>query len=215
MAAIRLCLITDRTALGSGRTALDAIVDLAADASAAGVNWIQIREKDLSASALVELTRRVVDAVSTGSARVAVNDRFDVALAARAHGVHLTTRSMSPAVVRSVVNGRLVVGVSTHSEAEALAAVESGADYIVCGPVFATPSKAGFGAPLGAGEVARIAGLVGMPVLAIGGVDMETAGEAMRDPVAGIAAIRLFQEAWLAGGRAALERTVSTLRSMR
>lgn len=215
MAANQLCLITDRKALGTGAAAIDALVDLARDASAAGIDWIQLREKDLPARSLHALAIRLVDAASEGAARIVVNDRFDVALAAGAAGVHLTTQSLAPDVVRAATGARLVIGASTHSEAEACAAADGGADYVVCGPVFATPSKSGYGLPLGADEVARIAGAIRTPLLALGGIDAASAAEAMRSPVAGIAAIRLFQEAWLAGGRAALEQTVSTLRSMR
>ncbi len=215
MAAIQLCLITDRKALGTGQAALDSLVELARDASDAGIDWIQLREKDLSARSLHALALRVVTAASAGAARIIVNDRFDVALAARAAGVHLSTRSLTPDVVRSVTGSRLLVGASTHSEDEARAAERGGADYVVCGPVFATPSKSGFGPPLGAVEVSRIAGLVRIPVLALGGIDAASAPEALRDPVAGIAAIRLFQDAWIAGGRAGLERVIGQVRLAR
>jgi thiamine-phosphate pyrophosphorylase len=213
LAAIQLCLITDRKALGTGTAAIDALVELARDASAAGIDWIQLREKDLPARSLHALAVRLVDAVAKGAARIVVNDRFDVALAAGAAGVHLTTQSLAADVVRAATGARLVIGASTHSEAEARAAAGSGADYVVCGPVFATPSKSGFGLPLGAAEVARIAGVISTPLLALGGIDAASASEAMRSPVAGLAAIRLFQEAWLAGGRDGMERVVERLRS--
>lgn len=213
MAAIQLCLITDRKALGTGAAGIDALVDMARDASAAGIDWIHLREKDLSARSLHALAVRLVDAASKGAARIVVNDRFDVALAAGAAGVHLTTQSLTADVVRAATGARLVIGASTHSEAEARAAAGSGADYVVCGPVFATPSKSGFGLPLGAAEVARIAAVIRTPLLALGGIDAASAVEAMRSPIAGIAAIRLFQEAWLARGRDGMEKLVERLRA--
>ncbi|MBK6428596.1 MAG: thiamine phosphate synthase [Blastocatellia bacterium] len=215
MAAIQLCLITDRTSFGTGAAAIDAVVRLARDASTAGVDWIQIREKDLSARDLCELTRRVVTAASIGSARVLVNDRFDVALAAGADGVHLTTTSMSARVVRSAVGSRLAIGASTHSEAEAMAASEAGTDFVVCGPIFVTPSKAGYSDPLGPGEVDRIASVAGVPLLALGGIDEQSAGLALGRSVSGIAAIRLFQDAWSSGGSDELHRVVHRLRLLR
>ncbi len=215
MAAIQLCLISDRTAFGTGVAACDAVIRLARDASTAGVDWIQVREKDLSARDLFELTRRVVTAASIGSARVLVNDRFDVALAAGAHGVHLTTTSMSARIVRSAVGSRLVIGASTHSEEEARAASEDGADFVVCGPAFSTPSKAGYGDPLGPREVDRIASVAGLPLLALGGIDEQSAGLALGRAVSGIAAIRMFQDAWRSGGSDEIQQVVNRLRSLR
>lgn len=210
---IRLCLITDRTALGTGPGAIDAVVELARDAALAGIDLIQVREKDLSARASLELSRRVVDAASAGSARVVVNGRFDVALAAGAHGVHLTTSGMDAALVRSSTPSGFVIGVSTHS-LEEVRAVEGTADYVVCGPVLPSPLKTGAGT-LGFAGVTDCASRSKVPVYALGGIDESTA-KAFHSKISveGVAAIRLFQSAWLEGGRKALSDLVRRIRSV-
>jgi thiamine-phosphate pyrophosphorylase len=168
-------------------------------AVAAGASWIQIREKDLDARSLVELARFAVAETRGTPARVLVNDRLDVALAANAAGVHLGEKSLPLEVVgewRSA-SGRLdfMVGVSCHSLESARAAEGGGADYIFFGPVFATPSKAAFGAPQGIERLGEVCASVEIPVLAIGGVNLENAGACIAAGAAGIAAIRLFQDA--------------------
>jgi thiamine-phosphate pyrophosphorylase len=205
-----LYLIGDRRALGPDPVASDRLVALVADAADAGIDLVQIREPDLAAGALVRLVARAMAAVGD-AARVLVNDRLDVALAAGADGVHLTTRSMSPAVVRAAVGSAIAIGVSTHSPDEVAAAEAGAADFVVCGPVYDTPSKRGMGEPLGPERVRRIAAGARVPVVALGGVTRENAREASRG-VAGVAAIRMFQDAWLAGGRAALAALAAELR---
>ena len=168
-------------------------------ATAAGIDWIQIREKDLDARALVELVRFAVAETRGTSARVFVNDRLDVALAANAEGVHLGENSLPPEVVtewrRSAGRMDFRIGVSCHSLESARAAERGGADYIFFGPVFATPSKAAFGAPQGIERLREICGSVKIPVLAIGGVNLENASACLAAGAVGIAAIRLFQDA--------------------
>jgi thiamine-phosphate pyrophosphorylase len=206
-----LYLITDRLALGAGADGLDRLAALAADAALAGIDYVQIRERDLSASALVELARRVKRAVAGSATRVLVNDRFDVALAAGLDGVHLATHSLDVRAVREAVGDRLLVFASTHSEAEVRAARDAGADLVVCGPVFDTPSKRGMGAPLGAARLGRIAAGASIPVVALGGISLETVAP-LRGRVAGVAAIRAFQDAWKSGGREALTAAAADLR---
>jgi thiamine-phosphate pyrophosphorylase len=168
-------------------------------AAAAGAGWIQIREKDLEARALTELTRFAVAEMRETSARVLVNDRLDVALAANAGGVHLGEKSLPfDAVIewrRTSDRLDFLIGVSCHSPESARAAWQAGADYIFFGPVFATPSKAAFGAPQGIERLREVCTLVEIPVLAIGGVNLENARACITAGAAGIAAIRLFQEA--------------------
>ena len=144
---------TLRTARKSNPHTLDACI---ARAIAAGVDWVQIREKDLPARRLLALTEAAVrPARREGRTRVMVNDRLDVALAAQAHGVHLGTRSMPADLVRRLAPRDFVVGVSCHSLEEALAAQAAGADYILLGPIFATPSKLRYGPPLGSPSCAK------------------------------------------------------------
>jgi thiamine-phosphate pyrophosphorylase len=168
-------------------------------AAAAGAGWIQIREKDLDSRSLVELARFAVAETRGSSARVLVNDRLDVALAANAGGVHLGEKSLPLETVTEWrrTTGRLdfLIGVSCHSLESARAAERGGADYIFFGPVFATPSKAEFGAPQGTERLREVCASVGIPVLAIGGVNAENARECIAAGAAGIAAIRLFQDA--------------------
>jgi thiamine-phosphate pyrophosphorylase len=167
-------------------------------AAAAGVDWVQIREKDLSGRELLALAREAV--AGRGSARVIVNDRLDVALAAGAAGVHLGRESLSARDVVGWCRGgnapaEFVVGVSCHSMEEAREAESAGASYIFYGPVFDTPSKRGMGEPQGVARLGEICRSVAIPVVAIGGVTEENAGECIRAGAAGIAAIRTFQDA--------------------
>jgi len=164
-------------------------------AAEAGVDLIQIREKDLSARALSELVERAVEAVTASATHVLVNDRFDVALACGAHGVHLTTHSLPPAVVRREVGNRLLIGASAHSLEEVKRAEEGQADFVVCGPVFETPSKRPYGPPLGLDSFAHIVKQVSIPVLGIGGIDLTNFRRVLGAGASGIAAIRLFIEA--------------------
>ena len=168
----------------------------------AGVHWVQIREKDLPARSLMDLTRAAVRAGHNLSVpsetRILVNDRCDVAWAAGAAGVHLGEKSLP---VRIVVHARgarglanFIVGTSCHSVEGANRAADQGADYIFFGPVFATPSKVPFGAPHGVAKLAQVCRAVSTPVIAIGGITVENAAACRDAGAAGIAAIRLFQQ---------------------
>ena len=127
-----------------------------------------------------------------------MNDRLDVALAAGADGVHLGEASLPVEAVaewrRSAGHGEFQIGVSCHSVESARAAERGGADYIIFGPVFATPSKASFGPPQGIARLREVCAAVRIPVLAIGGVTLENADSCIDAGAAGVAAIRLFQE---------------------
>ena len=163
------------------------------------MDWIQIREKHLTGRELADLVQEALR-VAPAPCRILVNDRLDVACAVRAAGVHLTEQSISVADARKFVRERelpssFLVGASTHSLDSARAAADSGADYVIFGPVFATPSKAGYGAPQGIERLAAVCRSVSVPVLAIGGITPENAGECRAAGAAGIAAIRLFQDA--------------------
>jgi thiamine-phosphate pyrophosphorylase len=183
-----------------------------ADAARAGVDMIQLRERDLPTRDLIALAASAAEAVAGTGARLFVNDRLDVALAAGAAGVHLTTRSIPPRAVRACVGDRLGIGVSTHGLGGVLEAEAGGADFVVCGPLFDTPSKRAFGPPMGPAAFAAVAAAASIPVLALGGVGRSNAAAAIRAGAAGVAAIRLFQEAWLHGGADALVGLVAELR---
>ena len=191
-----ICYVTDRKSLAAGEAGAGVLGKIRA-AIAAGVDWVQIREKDLSAQELLGLARESVNAA--GGARVIVNDRLDVALAAGAAGVHLGRESLGAREVVSWCRGghapaEFLVGVSCHSLAEAREAERAGAAYIFFGPVFDTPSKRGMGEPQGIARLGEICRVVKIPVLAIGGVSEENAAECIRAGAAGIAAIRMFQD---------------------
>ena len=144
---------------------------------------------------LYELTVRAA-AITRGSpTRLLVNDRADIAQAAGADGVHLTAHSLEAALVRSAFGKRLLIGVSTHSLAEARAAREGGADFVVFGPVFETASKRIYGEPVGLGKLEEVAReMASLPVIALGGVTLNNALDCIRAGAIGIAAIRLFSD---------------------
>lgn len=188
--------MTDRKALrtGAGVRELLERIHIAVDA---GVDWVQIREKDLAASELLELAR---EAVAAGSARILINDRLDVALAAGADGVHLGHASLPAREVvswcrRGNAPPDFLVGVSCHSLEGAIEAQSDGASYTYFGPIYETPSKIPFGAPHGVAELASVCSAVRIPVIAIGGVNESNAAECLRAGAVGIAAIRMIQGA--------------------
>jgi len=161
----------------------------------AGISLIQLREKNLHARTLFELTLRAARLTKGSATRLLVNDRADIALSAGADGVHLTTRSLSADIIRRSFGENFLIGVSTHSLDEAQAARDGGADFAVFGPVFDTPSKRAYGQPLGLDNLREAAqSLQKFPLIAIGGVTLETYAEALRAGARGIAAIRLFDD---------------------
>ncbi len=129
-----------------------------------------------------------------GGARVVVNDHVDVALAGGADGAHLAAHSMPVQVVRRFVPRAFLIGVSCHSLGEAMAAESGGADYLVLGPVFETPSKLGYGPPLGLEELRNITSRIRIPVLALGGITVERIRPCLEAGASGIAGIRIFQD---------------------
>ena len=197
---MKLCYVTDRKALarpGEAQTRL--LLEKMENAARAGVDWIQIREKDLSGrelAALVSEARRRIPK----SCHLLVNDRLDVACALGAAGVHLGEQSIPLQAAKRLASERsfgtdFLVGVSTHSLEAARAAARDGADYVNFGPVFATPSKIKFGPPQGMERLAEVCRSVSIPVMAIGGITLENARDCVAAGAAGIAAIRLFQDA--------------------
>lgn len=181
----RLYLITDRALAPGGdvATALEAPL-------AAGVRLVQLREKDLSARDLLALARAVKARTDAAGARLLVNDRADVALGVGAAGVHLTSADPPVAEVRAWLGPAALIGVSTHTVAEAVAAGREGASFVTFGPVYDTPSKRGLGTPVGTDVLAEAVRAAGVPVFALGGVDVG-ALDAVRDAGAhGVAVIR-------------------------
>lgn len=159
------------------------------------VPLFQIREKLLSAKVLYELVVRAVSLTRGSKTNLLVNDRSDIARAAGADGVHLTTRSLPAAVVREMFGSEFLIGVSTHSLAEAQSARLAGADFVVFGPVFETETKRAFGPPQGLDKLREVTRELGeFPVLAIGGVTLENVKECFAAGASGVAAIILFSD---------------------
>ena len=155
---------------------------------------VQIREKSLSARVLYELTARAAEITRDSETRLLVNDRVDIARAAGADGVHLTAHSLPAEVVREICGPDFLIGVSTHSLAEARAAQVGGADFVVFGPVFETESKRAFGAPQGLDKLRELTiALAEFPVLAIGGITRENTASCIAAGASGIAGISLFE----------------------
>ena len=161
----------------------------------ADVPLFQIREKSLPARVLYELVARAAEITHCSRTRLLVNDRSDIARAAGADGVHLTTQSLPAEVVRSLFGAEFLIGVSTHSLDEARAARAGGADFVVFGPVFETESKRAYGEPQGLNKLAEVASELGeFPVVAIGGITLDNADECFQAGARGIAAIRLLND---------------------
>jgi len=194
----RLILVTDRRAAEArGMDLCDAVARALAGVPPGGA-VVQLREKDLPARALLHLARALLDVVHERRCPLLVNDRIDVALAASADGVHLPEAGLPIAVARRLSHpGPFLIGMSVHGADAAGAAARDGADLVVCGPVWDTPSKRQAGmAPIGVAELgaaARAIAATGSParLYAIGGVlGPENAEAAGRAGAHGVAAIR-------------------------
>lgn len=190
-----LCLVTDRLALAADLAEpLDPVGALKRQVAAAvdaGIDLVHVRERDLPAGALAELVGECVVLAARSSTTVVVNDRVDVALASSA-GVHLRGDSIAPATVRRLVPPGFVVGRSVRGVDDVPAA--AGADYLVFGTVFPTPSKPG-AAAAGLEPLSAVSRCASVPVLGIGGVSAETLPRIAATGAAGVAAIRLFFDA--------------------
>jgi thiamine-phosphate pyrophosphorylase len=184
-----VCLITDRARVAGGA---DGLVECVGWAARAGVHLVQVRERDLEGGGLTALVRRCVGAVAGTRARVLVNDRLDVAIAAGAHGVHLRSDSLPASAVRSRCPHGFLVGRSVHSREEAVEAVaDRGLDYLLFGTMFPTASKPGR-QPAGPSTLASVVASTRIPVLAVGGVTPDNVCEVAAAGAAGFAAIGMF-----------------------
>ena len=181
----RLYVVTDRHE-AAGRD----LEEIVAAAAQVGAGAIQLREKDLSARDLYALGARLQAALSPYGVPLLINDRLDVALALDAAGVHLAGHSLPTAVARRVLGAGKLLGVSTHSVEEARRAAEDGADFIVFGPVFTTPSKVAYGPPQGLQHLTTVVRAVRIPVLAIGGIDHTNLPQVVQAGAYGVAMIR-------------------------
>jgi thiamine-phosphate diphosphorylase len=214
-----LCLVTPgerivARAAAVGRSAADLLLAQVSEAAAAGVDLVQVREPDLETRDLCRLVERCLEAAAGLPTRIVVNDRSDVALAAGAHGVHLRGDSYAADRVRAIAPSGFIVGRSVHAADEAVAVTRSGAvDYIIVGTVFASASKPPGHTTTGVGGLAAaVAAARSVPVLAIGGVSIQSAPAIRAAGAAGLAAIGLFLPGEV-GGEPTLAGTVSRLRT--
>jgi thiamine-phosphate pyrophosphorylase len=167
---------------------LESIIDAVND----GVSMIQIREKKLTGRQLFELVVAAVPATAGTNVKLLVSERFDIALAAGASGVHLPSGSIPVDAVRACVPQSFVIGVSTHTFEEVTDTKRRGADYVVFGPVFPTPGK---GKPKGLEELSRLCtAMAPFPIFGLGGIDSGNYREVIAAGAAGIAAIRSLND---------------------
>ena len=178
--------ITDSRTLAN-----ESLLDAIARNLAAGIEWIQIREKDLSARALFQLVEAALKLPNPHDSKILVNTRADVALAAGAAGVHLPSGSPPARVWR---RQGFLIGVSCHSVEDVRHAEAEGAGYVVFGPVFPPRSKPAGHEPRGLEDLQRAAAAVKIPLLALGGVTRENSDACISAGAAGVAGISLFQE---------------------
>jgi len=178
-----LYLITDRAA------APRPPADVVEECLAAGLRAVQLREKDLETRDLLALADTLREATQRHGARLIVNDRADVALAAGADGVQRTHASLPVSALRGLAPAGFLVGASVHSEAEARDAAAQGADFIVFGPVYDTASKRRYGPPQGLAALEAVTRAVDRPVLAVGGLTPERVPEVLAAGAAGVAVI--------------------------
>lgn len=180
----RLFLVTDRHQT-NGRP----LVPLLQRVLTAAAPAIQLRERDLSARELVTLVREVQDVTASRTSPLLMNDRIDVALALEGVGVHLRSNSLPVSVARQLLGVRRLLGISVHAIEEGLSAQSQGADYIVLGPIYETPSKQMFGPPLGIHTLEKACRLIRIPIIGIGGVTAVRAREMRRAGAFGAAVI--------------------------
>lgn len=168
------------------------MVSVVEEALRAGLKAVQLREKDLDARDLFRLAERLLVLTRPAGAALLINDRVDVALALDADGVHLTRRSLPPGEARRLLGPAKLIGVSCHSLADVQEATRERADFLVLGPIYATPSKAQYGPPLSTEVLRQTRSACALPLLAIGGIkaaQVPSVAAAGADGVAVISAV--------------------------
>jgi thiamine-phosphate pyrophosphorylase len=193
-----ICLVTDRRRLVAAGAPADALfaclVAQVRYAVEAGIDLVQVRERDLEGGALAALVTSLLAVTRGTRTRLIVNDRLDIALACAADGVHLRSDSVPVRAARRLAPSGFLIGRSVHAADEAVDA-GAGADFLIAGTVFSSASKAPGARLLGIEGLRSIVKAVGVPVLAIGGMSGERIAEAASAGAAGIAAIGLFSGA--------------------
>ena len=179
-----LYLVTDRSALPA-----TSIQDVVESCLAAGLKAVQLREKDLAVRDLLGLAHTLRDSTRRHGARLLINDRADVALAVGADGVQRAGTSLPVSALRAISPPGFLIGASVHAVDEARTAESDGADFLLFGPVYETPSKRRYGAPQGIAALERVTSAVGKPVFGVGGVTPARVAEVVRAGAAGVAVI--------------------------
>jgi len=185
-----LYLVTDRT-----QTQARDLLWVLEQALDGGVKAVQLREKDLSGKELYDLAEKSNRLCRRYHAQLFINDRVDVALAVDAAGVQLGKTSIPIQTARALLGPEKSIGFSAHSLEEAHQAQQSGADFVLFGPVYFTPSKASYGAPQGLGPLQEIVVKISRPVYAIGGITFENIADLRRVGVRGVALISAITSA--------------------
>lgn len=180
----RLFLVTDRHQT-NGRP----LVPLLQRVCSTAAPVIQLRERDLSARDFLRLVHDVQAMTALHQPALLINDRLDVALAMEGVGVHLRSNSLPVSIARRLLGTRRLLGISVHGVEEAVQAESQGADYLILGPIYETPSKQVFGPPLGIHTLERACRLVRIPIIGIGGVTSSRAREVRRAGAFGVAVI--------------------------
>lgn len=183
-ADFRVYLITDRKQAAGGD-----ILRAVEGALEGGIRAVQLREKDLPGGELFRLAGKMRDLTAKHGARLLVNDRVDVALAVGADGVHLGVSALPASAARRLLGGDALIGCSAHSVRELEEAAAHGADFATFGPVFATPSKAPYGPPVGVETLREACRGTAIPVFALGGVGAANARETIDAGAWGVALI--------------------------
>jgi thiamine-phosphate pyrophosphorylase len=203
-----LYLIADRQACG-GRPLLDVV----RAATAAGVRWVQYREKALPRRARYDEALRLRALTREMGAALIINDELDLAVAVEADGLHLGQEDLPLPVARRWLGAGRVIGVSTHTIDEARRAIDEGADYIAVGPIFATATKA-VRPSVGCDAIRRVRALTGIPLVAIGGITPGNVGDVIRAGAAGAAVISaLCGAADVGAAVAAFHRSIAEARA--
>jgi thiamine-phosphate pyrophosphorylase len=179
-----LYLVTDRAQ--TRNRPLEAVIDAALQG---GVKAVQLREKDLSGLELYRLAERLLPLVHRYGASLLVNDRLDLALVLPLDGVHLAQASLPPADARTLLGAGRLIGVSCHTEAEALEAQQGGADFIVFGPLYQTPSKQMYGPPVGLEALRQLHRKVTLPIFGIGGIRLSRVAAVIASGAQGVAVV--------------------------